>query len=190
MNTQPIALCMVIKKETMEHSEKVYKFLGISDKDVCDCCGRTNLKRTVALECLTDGLVTFFGVDCAAKAMKYVIGGKRVKNPTNTKLQNLFLIEQGKRVNEIAFKLPYEWSKKYNRLGYVTIPYDEEEQTAIITTIIGLCKEFQIDPRVALFGSQYTNSVIMHLNKELIERLLLDEQEFVEQLNVMVNKHG
>jgi len=156
----------------MEQAEKLYKFLGISEKEECECCGRKGLKRTVALECLTDGLVTYFGVDCAAKAMRYVIGGKKVKNTTNASLQKTFLIEQGNRVNEIAFKLPYEWSSKYNRLGYVTIPYDEQEQTTIINTIIGLCNEYHIDPRVALYGTQYSNKVIMHLSKDLIETLL------------------
>lgn len=45
---------------------------GISDeRDSCDCCGKSNLKRTVALADADDGgEVVFFGTTCAARAMK------------------------------------------------------------------------------------------------------------------------
>lgn len=47
-----------------------YKILGITDERCeCECCGKTNLKCTVALE-NTDGDITYFGRDCAAKAMR------------------------------------------------------------------------------------------------------------------------
>lgn len=45
------------------------RILGITaDVTTCECCGRTNLKKTVALE--TDGRQVHFGVDCAALAMR------------------------------------------------------------------------------------------------------------------------
>jgi hypothetical protein len=44
-----------------------YKILGVSDDiTTCDNCGKTNLKRTVALE--KDGHVVHFGTDCAGRA--------------------------------------------------------------------------------------------------------------------------
>jgi len=45
---------------------------GITDeRDTCDCCGKSNLKRTVALaDADDDGEVVFFGTTCAARAMK------------------------------------------------------------------------------------------------------------------------
>lgn len=47
------------------------QFLGITDDvTVCGCCGRTGLKRTVALE--IDDEVHFYGCDCAAKALEGV----------------------------------------------------------------------------------------------------------------------
>jgi ribosome-binding protein aMBF1 (putative translation factor) len=44
------------------------KILGITDeRTACECCGRDNLKKTVALD--KDGVVVYFGTECAAKAM-------------------------------------------------------------------------------------------------------------------------
>lgn len=45
------------------------KVLGITDERCeCECCGKTNLKCTVALE-TAHGDVTYYGRDCAAKAL-------------------------------------------------------------------------------------------------------------------------
>lgn len=42
--------------------------MGITDEvTTCDCCGRENLKRTVAMGD-AGGLVGYYGTDCAAKA--------------------------------------------------------------------------------------------------------------------------
>lgn len=44
------------------------KLLGTSDeRTTCDCCGKSNLKMTVALE--VDGGVVHFGRDCAGRAL-------------------------------------------------------------------------------------------------------------------------
>ena len=46
------------------------KFLGTSDEvTVCGCCGRSDLKRTVALS-IDDADPVYFGVVCAARALK------------------------------------------------------------------------------------------------------------------------
>lgn len=48
---------------------KVYRVLGTSDEhETCELCGRTDLKRTVALERVDTGEVVHFGTDCAARA--------------------------------------------------------------------------------------------------------------------------
>ena len=45
-----------------------FKALGtVDDNDTCDCCGKTNLKKTVVLRDV-DGEIHFFGSSCAARA--------------------------------------------------------------------------------------------------------------------------
>lgn len=42
-------------------------FLGTTDEvDTCDCCGKTNLKCTVAFE-KADGATVYYGTTCAAR---------------------------------------------------------------------------------------------------------------------------
>lgn len=46
------------------------KFLGMTDEvNACDCCGRTNLKSTVALS-FDEAEPVYFGVVCAARALR------------------------------------------------------------------------------------------------------------------------
>lgn len=53
-----------------------FKILGITDeKTECECCGKTNLKCTVALDCVDaegneTGSITYYGRDCASKAIR------------------------------------------------------------------------------------------------------------------------
>lgn len=48
-----------------------YTLKGITqDQSMCMCCGKTNLKRTVALENNTTGQIVYFGTTCAAKALR------------------------------------------------------------------------------------------------------------------------
>lgn len=43
-----------------------YRIIGITDTvGTCDCCGRTDLKRTVILD--RDGATVYFGTQCAAR---------------------------------------------------------------------------------------------------------------------------
>lgn len=45
-----------------------YRILGINDDvTTCECCGKSNLKKTVVLG--SDSGEVHFGVDCAARAM-------------------------------------------------------------------------------------------------------------------------
>ncbi len=49
------------------------KVLGINDEvTTCDCCGKTNLKKTVVLARETDEVR--YGVSCAAKALRRPAG--------------------------------------------------------------------------------------------------------------------
>ena len=68
---------------------------GITDeRDSCDCCGKTNLKRTVVLQDTeNDGEFVFFGTTCAARAMKIPV--KEVKAGVKSK-------EDAKRASERA----------------------------------------------------------------------------------------
>ena len=48
-----------------------YEIQGITDDITeCQCCGKTNLKRTVALRRVDDTETLFFGVDCASRALR------------------------------------------------------------------------------------------------------------------------
>jgi len=48
-----------------------YQYEGTTDEVTsCDCCGRANLKSTVVLTDLDEGIERFFGVVCAAKMLK------------------------------------------------------------------------------------------------------------------------
>lgn len=66
---------------------KTLRVLGITDEFcVCDCCGKSNLKSTVAMErCDEDGNGTgdiiHYGSECAARALKIRDHSFR-KNPT------------------------------------------------------------------------------------------------------------
>lgn len=49
---------------------QAYKMIGITDEVTsCDCCGRTNLKRTIVLEREEDGVIVYFGSQCGARAV-------------------------------------------------------------------------------------------------------------------------
>jgi len=50
---------------------KAYKILGTTaDVDTCERCGRTNLKRTVALESIDGGRVFHVGTVCGSRLAK------------------------------------------------------------------------------------------------------------------------
>ena len=51
-----------------------YTIQGITDeRDACDCCGKSNLKRTVVLLDTESDTFVFFGTTCAARAMKIAV---------------------------------------------------------------------------------------------------------------------
>lgn len=53
-------------------SLKKFKVLGITtDFTICDCCGKSNLTKTVSILDLDHGVTNHFGVVCAASVEKY-----------------------------------------------------------------------------------------------------------------------
>ena len=55
-----------------------YRVLGTSDYPICDCCGKTNLKRSVGLE-HESGSTYIVGVICASKLLRQSHLGKLYK---------------------------------------------------------------------------------------------------------------
>jgi hypothetical protein len=47
--------------------ENTVKILGVSDETHCECCGRTNLKKTIKLS--LNGRMVFYGETCALRAI-------------------------------------------------------------------------------------------------------------------------
>lgn len=61
---------MNVSNEPTRGDTHMTTFLGTSDDITsCECCGKKNLKRTVALDLTGDGAVVHYGVDCASKAL-------------------------------------------------------------------------------------------------------------------------
>jgi len=78
----------------------MFKLLGITDEiTVCDCCGKPNLKCTIALE-NEHGETVYFGRDCAGKAL---YGSKSAKN-TKIAESRARMIEACKRMLPIALQ--------------------------------------------------------------------------------------
>ena len=49
-----------------------YTVLGITDERTsCDCCGRIDLKKTVAMNDNETGEIVYFGTSCATSSKKY-----------------------------------------------------------------------------------------------------------------------
>jgi hypothetical protein len=82
------------------------RFLGTDDSvNTCDCCGRADLKSTVAIE--TDaGAVVHYGSTCAAKALK--IGVKEVKAGTKA-ADTANVAERYRRLTENHKKQDAAW---------------------------------------------------------------------------------
>lgn len=48
-----------------------FTLLGVSDEiTTCECCGKKNLKRTVALQGVDSTGIVYYGSNCAAKALR------------------------------------------------------------------------------------------------------------------------
>jgi hypothetical protein len=59
---------------------KQVRVLGTTDEtSICECCGKTNLKKVVVLE--IEGEIVRYGCDCAGKALRHTgyYAGQKVK---------------------------------------------------------------------------------------------------------------
>lgn len=111
----------------------MYKVKGITDERTdCDCCGKTNLKCTVALISLDadgneSGDVVYFGRQCAAMAC---LGSKSARNVRQIEIQayaaerNLRLLTEAKmkRITDDSEETEYMQvgsvaNMKYHRTG-------------------------------------------------------------------------
>lgn len=95
------------------------RFLGISDEvTTCDCCGKTNLKRTVAIS-FNDGSPVFYGTDCAARTL----GRKAsiVKDEMNAVAYAQKWIAKGADRERIADFINVKWTAAWVRNGELII---------------------------------------------------------------------
>lgn len=87
------------------------KFLGITDEITgCDCCGKTNLKRTVVLD--IDGEVVHYGCDCASKAL---YGSKK---KAAVVLENATAVQVARNWIAKGYSLEVVARGIWNRFGY------------------------------------------------------------------------
>jgi hypothetical protein len=81
----PIASGLIVNpRRNPAHAVPVIKrftYVGTSDEvDACDCCGKSDLKSTVAIQDNDSGETLYFGTTCAARALKQTV--KEVKAGT------------------------------------------------------------------------------------------------------------
>lgn len=91
------------------------KILGITDERTeCECCGKTGLKRTVALD--RDGAVVYFGSDCAALALmgRKTAGNRKV---VETKAEAVAL---ARRLVAKGWSLKDAARRVWDRFGFLT----------------------------------------------------------------------
>lgn len=78
---------------------KQYTIQGISDEvTTCDCCGKSNLKRTVCLQPADGTGAVYFGVNCAAQAMS--IKGRYTARTAGTFVQAVKARDEAKAARD------------------------------------------------------------------------------------------
>jgi len=78
-----------------------YKVIGTSDYPVCDCCGKTNLKRSIGLE-HESGSTYIVGVICASKLLRQKHMGKTYKASPDAIISMGQRASKGEKVELIA----------------------------------------------------------------------------------------
>ena len=104
-------------KQYLIESSKKYAVLGVNqDQDVCDVCGKTNLKKVVWFSELNSqgekvGNPFCTGVDCAAKLMMNKPEGK----PKKSTMDSIWKVAQGiDKAKEFVMK--YKTKQEFNKV--------------------------------------------------------------------------
>lgn len=117
---------------------KQYKILGYTtDFNKCDCCGKENLKGTVAILDLIYDVVLHFGTSCAAATEKYdsLEAAKQAKKEITKKVNHYKQIERScyhmaygsAECKEIAKRKNLYTIKNYNPLNKPVYCMDDPE---------------------------------------------------------------
>ncbi len=97
------------KRHDIDPDAQPVRFLGTTD-DVtqCDCCGKANLKSTVALS-IGGGDPVFFGVTCAARAIGRT--AKEVRNEAKHAEREIarLVSHERKRIHDADFEEQRQW---------------------------------------------------------------------------------
>lgn len=92
----------------MSYELKEYRILGYTtDFNVCDCCGKEDLKGTIAILAVNYDVVLHFGTTCAAKADKYdsIDAARKAKREINSIVKEFADME----------KCAAGWATKYSK---------------------------------------------------------------------------
>lgn len=83
-----------------------FKVIGITDEtSVCECCGKSNLKKVVVLENINTGEIVRYGVDCAAKARGTKTAKKEIEFEVETRTMVARWFSKGMSVENIVIAL-------------------------------------------------------------------------------------
>jgi hypothetical protein len=80
-----------------------YSVIGTTDeRNQCDCCGRSDLKRVVAMDDHEAGIVVYFGTTCAAKMARVPV--KVLRGMVSAEEERQRKAEQAERARRDAEK--------------------------------------------------------------------------------------
>lgn len=83
-----------------------FKIIGITDETtVCECCGKSNLKKVVVLENVETGEIVRYGVDCAAKARGTKTAKKEIEFEFETRAMVARWFSKGMSVQNVIIAL-------------------------------------------------------------------------------------
>lgn len=110
-------------KTRNDYSLKKFKVMGYNDDFTqCECCGKSDLKGTVHILDLENGIVLHFGTTCAAKADKY--DSLEAAEKARVKIRSLnYVIKQ---LNESASSVAFKLCKELRGTAQHAIQYDIE----------------------------------------------------------------
>lgn len=178
-----------------------FRVLGVSDdRTECDRCGKTNLRRTVALSPLDadgndTGEVVYYGVDCAGQALR----GKKSKANSDVVERQGLAMTQAQRWIKNGIDLKKVADGIWNKYGYSTLIkngklFIQLEQGKLIPVECGsrVCTRHAYDECPDCFRSSYeqTESFAGRLLRDLQEKAELPEPYRVAQFDMRFDNFG